>query len=93
MMIGKPFKGGVVGGLTAVDATGNPVAVTSSKLFDFGALPFDATSGAAMQGSGGIQPVDQLASWGKTVLTAVGATPAQVTSSITGGTVINAALA
>jgi hypothetical protein len=96
MMIGKPFKPGVIGGLGGVDQSGNIVPTNSTKLFDFGALPFDATSGAA-QPTGGtgstiIQPTDQLASWGKTVLTAVGASSDQVNAAISGGQVISAAL-
>jgi hypothetical protein len=93
MMIGSHFKGGVVGGIGGVDQSGNIVPVGSSKLFDFGALPFDAGTGRAQPtattGSTIIQPIDQLASWGKTVLTAVGAS----TASIQGGQVITAALA
>jgi len=30
LMIGKPFKGGVIGGLTAVDQNGTPVAPSSA---------------------------------------------------------------
>jgi len=99
LMIGKPFKGGVVGGIGGVDQNGNIVPVGSSKLFDFGALPFDATSGKAQPNGGTgstiVQPLDQLASWGKTVLTAVGATSDQVNAAITSTTaqVIQAALA
>ena len=86
LMIGKPFKGGVIGGV-------GPIA--SNLGGDFGSLGIDAISGGAVQGSGNgntIAPTDQLASWGKTVLTALGATSDQVSTSITGGQVIQAAL-
>ncbi len=94
LMIGKPFKGGVIGGLTAVDQNGTPVAQSGKPLFDYGALPFDSQTGAPMTSGGDIQPVDSLASWGKTVLTAVGATSADVNTLITDTTskVIQAAL-
>ncbi len=84
MMIGKAFKGGVVGGV-------GPIA--SNLGGDFGALGIDSSSGAAVQNGGDIQPIDSLASWGKTVLTAVGASSDQVNASIAGGKVIQAALA
>jgi hypothetical protein len=97
MMIGAPFKGGVIGGLNGVDQEGNIIAIGNSKMFDIGALPFDANTGLAQPNGGTgstiIQPTDQLASWGKTVLTAVGASSSQVSTAITGGQVINAALA
>ena len=97
MMIGQSFKGGVFGGLSPVDQTGNPVAMTSSKFFDFGALPLDPTSGKAVVGtsSSAIAPVDQLASWGMTVMTALGCPSSVISSSITPGPtskVISAAL-
>ncbi len=87
LMIGKPFAGGVIGGV-------GPIAANIGG--DFGALGIDATTGMPVQGTGGngvVAPVDSLASWGKTVLTAVGATSDQVNAAITSGTVIQAALA
>jgi hypothetical protein len=87
LMIGKPFAGGVLGGV-------GPIAANIGG--DFGALGIDATTGMPVQGTGGsgvVAPVDSLASWGKTVLTAVGATSDQVNASITSGQVIQAALA
>lgn len=93
LMIGKPFKGGVIGGVTAVDSSGNPVAAGSSKFFDYGATGIDSASGKPVIGGGDIAPIDSLASWGKTVLGAVGATSDQVDAAITGGKVIQGALA
>ena len=98
MMIGQHFKGGVFGGLTAVDQSGNAVPTTSTKLFDFGALPIDPTSGKAVVGtsSSAIAPVDQLSAWGMTVMTALGCSSSTISSAITPGPtskVISAALA
>ena len=77
--IGKPFKGGIIGGLGVVGA-------------DYGALPIDSASGAG--GSGGdILPTDSLASFGKTVLAAVGVDAETISSSINGGKVVQGALA
>jgi hypothetical protein len=57
--IGKPFRGGVIGGLGPVQN-------------DYGALPIDSKSGAGVSG-GDIAAVDTLASFGKTALAAIGA--------------------
>ena len=93
LMIGAPFQGGVVGGVTSVDAQGNPVAVGASKFFDYGCTGIDSASGKPIVGGGDIAPVDTLSSWGKTVLAAVGASSDQVNAAITGGKVVSAALA
>ncbi len=77
--IGKPFRGGVIGGLA-------PLAG------DYGALPIDSKSGLG-SASGDIQAVDSLASFGKTVMAAVGVDAATIGSTITSGQVINPALA
>jgi hypothetical protein len=69
LAIGKPFKGGVIGGVGPV---GN----------DFGALAI-----------GDIAPTDTLASFGKTVMTAVGIDKGFTDSVITSGKVISEALA
>ncbi len=58
VVIGKPFRAGVVGGVA-------PVAG------DFGAVAIDSATGAA-SASGDISPNDSLASFGKTLLAAVG---------------------
>ncbi|HUJ61851.1 MAG TPA: hypothetical protein VLX92_25275 [Kofleriaceae bacterium] len=78
--IGKPFKGGVWGG----------VMTTAT---DYGATSMVSTTGAAApDGSGDIAPVDTLASFGKTVLAAVGADQGFIDSAITSGKVITGAL-
>jgi hypothetical protein len=77
--IGKPFKSGVIGGVGRV---GN----------DFGAVAFDAASGAPSP-SGDVAPLDSLASFGKTVLAAVGIDAAAIDGQITGGKVVTGALA
>jgi hypothetical protein len=89
LMIGKGFKGGVLGGV-------GPIA--SNLGGDFGSLGIDVNSGAAVQNvststSSVVAPLDSLASWGKTVLTAVGATSDQTNAAVSSGQVIQAALA
>ena len=74
--IGKPFKGGVVGGV-------GPVAP------DFGALSINSTTGKA---GGDIPAGDTLASFGKTMLAAVGVDSGTIDTAITGGKVIKGAL-
>jgi uncharacterized protein (DUF1501 family) len=71
-VIGKPFKGGIYGGLAPLPA---------NKGGDFGALPINSTTGAAST-SGDIQPVDTLAAFGITVATAVGVDPAVTSQQI-----------
>jgi len=75
--IGAPFKGGVIGGV-------GPVAP------DFGALSINSTTGKA---GGDIDAGDTLASFGKTMLAAVGVDSATIDTAITGGKVIRGALA
>ena len=77
LAIGKPFAGGVIGGVTTV---GN----------DFGATGMDATTGKV---GTEVPAADTLASFGKTLLQAVGADSTYVASQITSGKVIKAALA
>jgi hypothetical protein len=77
--IGKPFRGGVVGGV-------EPVAL------DYGALPIDSKTGAGKVG-GDIRASDTLAAFGQTMLAAVGGDPALVTSPNGTGSVVAAALA
>jgi len=74
--IGKPFKGGVIGGVISYGSS------------DFGAMPINSTSGLGDAG-GDIQPVDTLASFGKTLLAAVGADQSPISS----GAVVAGALA
>jgi hypothetical protein len=77
--IGKPFRGGVIGGVAPVQN-------------DYGALPIDSKSGTGTTG-GDIQAVDTLGSYGKTILAAVGVDSSIITSQITSGQIIAAALA
>jgi hypothetical protein len=68
-VIGKPFKGGVYGGVTQL--TGNN---------DFGCTNMNATSGVGTSstGMGIIDAVDTFAAWGMTVATGVGVDPSVV---------------
>jgi hypothetical protein len=77
--IGKPFKGGVIGGVA-------PVAG------DYGAVAINSTSGAGGAG-GDVSPAETLASFGKTALAAVGVDAKVIDTSITTGKVVSAALA
>lgn len=77
--IGKPFKGGVIGGV-------GPVAR------DYGALAINSQTGAGGAG-GDIDPVGTLASFGKTALAAVGAAGSAIDAAINTGKIIPAALA
>jgi hypothetical protein len=77
--IGKPFLGGVIGGVAPV---GN----------DYGALPIDSNSGLGSR-SGDIAAVNTLASFGQTMLAAVGVDPVVASSQISVGQVVGAALA
>jgi hypothetical protein len=92
-VIGKPFKGGVWGGIGPVGG-------------DFGCLAIDPTTGAGVAegAAGSIAPVDTLTAWAMTVAQGVGISPSIVQSSISsasqyqlegGGTakVVTAALA
>lgn len=77
--IGKPFRGGVIGGI-------GPMAG------DYGALPIDSKSGRG-SASGDIAAIDTLASFGKTLLASVGVAPDVISAAITSGQVIQPALA
>ncbi len=77
--IGKPFRGGVIGGVGPVQG-------------DYGALAIDAATGKGAAG-GDIHTVDTLPSFGRTILAAVGTDSGAVDASITGGKVVTAALA
>ena len=77
--IGKPFKGGVIGGVTAVSG-------------DYGCMPIDSSTGAGST-SGDIVPGQTLASFGQTVMAAVGVDSATIAQQITLGKVITGALA
>lgn len=76
--IGKPFRGGVIGGVI-------PVAK------DYGAQNVDSKTGQPTS-SGDITANETLGSFGKTMLTAVGIDPSVVTAQISSGKVISPAL-
>jgi hypothetical protein len=77
--IGKPFAGGIIGGI-------------APKAGDYGALAIDSTSGVGADG-GDVSPVQTLASLGRTMMAAVGVDDTIAASQITSGKVIRAALA
>jgi hypothetical protein len=77
--IGKPFRGGVIGGVTALKS-------------DFGALPIEAKTGRGDEG-GDIHAGDTLAAFGRTMLAAIGADPGLLTSPDGTAKVVTAALA
>jgi hypothetical protein len=79
LTIGKPFAGGIIGGVAPVGG-------------DYGAVAIDSKTGAA-SASGDVQPVDTLASFGRTMLAAVGVADATAAARIRGGKVIGGALA
>jgi hypothetical protein len=64
LTIGKPFKGGVIGGVAPVG-------------LDYGALPINSTTGAGST-SGDISAVDTLGAYAKTVLSSVGGDPSVI---------------
>ncbi|HVU49780.1 MAG TPA: hypothetical protein VHL80_03780 [Polyangia bacterium] len=76
--IGKPFAGGVIGGVGPVDK-------------DYGALAIDSKTGKGAA-SGDVVPLETLPSFGRTLLSAVGVDKATLDAQIMGGTVIGAAL-
>jgi len=77
--IGKPIRGGVIGGLA-------PVAK------DYGATAIDSKSGLASS-EGDISAGDTLASYGQTLLAAVGADAGSIGAQISAGKVVTGALA
>ncbi len=77
--IGKPFKGGVIGGVKPLNG-------------DYSADIIDSKTGAA-SASGDVSPLQSLASFGQTMLAAVGVPPSLLSSDVTTGKVITAALA
>jgi hypothetical protein len=77
--IGKPFRGGVIGGVAPVGA-------------DYGALPIDSKTGKGTP-SGDITALSTLGSFGQSMLAAVGVEPSVIASEITQGQVIAPALA
>jgi ABC-type sugar transport system substrate-binding protein len=78
LTIGKPIRGGVVGGL-------QPVAK------DYGATAIDSKTGKS-SASGDISAADSLASYGQTLLAAVGVDPALIAGQINAGKVVSGVL-
>jgi len=76
IMIGKPFKGGVIGGMWPSNKT------LLQGAADYGCMPIDSKSGMP-SASGDVKPVETLASWAKTVVTGVGIASDQIDASIT----------
>jgi hypothetical protein len=77
--IGKPFKAGVIGGVTRVAS-------------DYGAMAIDSKTGVGVAG-GDIDAGSTLASFGKTALAAVGVDSGTIDTLISTGKVVPAALA
>lgn len=81
VLIGRPFKGGVVGGVEPADG-------------EYRATSIDATSGAAVAGGSGNVPFSEtLSAMGKTLGVGCGVDPTFLDQSIRGGKVVAAALA
>jgi hypothetical protein len=78
--IGKPFKGGVIGGVA-------PLAT------DYGATALQSATGASDPTGGDVPAVNTLAAYGQTMLAAVGASQSTISSDVTAGKVITGALA
>ncbi len=77
--IGKPFRGGVIGGIAPV-------------MNDYGATPIDSASGKGTPG-GDVTAVDTLGAFGQTMLAAIGVDASTIATQITAGKVIQGALA
>ncbi len=77
--IGKPFRGGVVGGVQPV-------------MGDYGALAIDSASGQGTP-SGDVPALDTLGAFGQTMLAAVGIDAGTIATQVTVGKVITGALA
>ncbi len=79
IVIGKPFRAGVIGGVGPIDK-------------DYGALPIDSKTGkGALEGD--IPAASTLASYGRTMMAAFGVDPSVISAEITSGQVISPALA
>lgn len=78
LLIGKPFRGGVIGGITAGEG-------------DFCALPIDSQTGRGVTG-GDIPPAESLVAFGHTLARGVGLPPAVLSQSFPAGKVVRAAL-
>jgi hypothetical protein len=78
VIIGQPFRGGVVGGVAPVDN-------------DYGAVAVDSKTGAGDPG-GEVKPLDTLAAFGQTMLAALGADPSVIRSPMGTAKVISSVL-
>jgi uncharacterized protein DUF1501 len=76
--IGRPFRGGVIGGIAALQG-------------DYGCVAFDASTGTPNP-SGNVSPLDSLSAYGQTMLAAVGVPQSVIAEQITGGSVVTGAL-
>ncbi len=79
LSIGKPFRGGVIGGVA-------PLAG------DYGALPIVSKTGQGSAG-GDVPALQTLGAFGQTMLAAVGVSPTVIAQEVTAGQVIAGALA
>jgi len=80
VMIGKPIRAGVIGGL-------------EPKAGDYYATPIDSRTGAGVIGGGDIPFAETLSALGKTLGVAAGVAPAVMDRHVLGGKVVGAALA
>jgi hypothetical protein len=79
LMIGKGFRGGVVGGITP-------------QAGDYAALPIEANSGRGMTSGADIPFNDTLGAMGKTLGAGIGLSRDLLDSSIASGKIVTAAL-
>jgi hypothetical protein len=79
LTIGKPFRGGVLGGVAPVQN-------------DYGATPIDSKTGQSSP-TGDVAAAATLAAFGRTMLAAVGVDATAIATDIPSGQVIGAALA
>lgn len=79
LMIGKNFRGGVVGGITP-------------QAGDYAALPIDSSSGRGVSSGADVPFNDTLGALGKTLGAGIGLSQSQLDTSISSGKVVRAAL-
>ncbi len=81
LMFGAPFAGGVIGGIEPTNG-------------DFGAMSISSANGAGVPGGGGdISTAETMQSMAKTFGAGVGVDPTLLASDITGGKIVDTALA
>ena len=91
ILIGKGFRGGVIGGVVPMDQSGASCTV-GDPACDYGATAIQSASGVGAP-NGDITPADSLPSWGQTLMAGLGIDAMTIAESITAGTVIKGALA